>query len=483
MRLRVHSPEGTFDWESSSSHFRLGRGDACDLRIEGKASKFASWEHAGFSVGNDGGMYVTDFNSSNGTYVDGVRISGATPVRVGSIVQIGRAGTRLEVLALTSAAPAPPVAESARIQAVAAPMPVTSPTAPSRPLATLEVWPRKDWLIGAAIVLIAVGAFFISRAAAPSPQPLPPDNGKTANGAGNDLSDHRNDHPEQSANTGSNAVTPLTTGTLIAEDTPPVAPVVPPTTSDPWKEAKERGMAAYRLIVVEDRETQIAWPHAGSIVVGDHALLTTAGVAVDLQTARDRKWDLSVMKPPHGARMPIAAIRVQAGFGQADADKQLFFDSALLYVDEPLIGAIALASPDDLDKLERGQPLSCIGIDHDGDSLDRFHPLIPENFEREIFSAPRALDPKQSGSPRLLRMKGTLGARVLGSPIVDEQGHLVALYCGAAEELKAKSGLELSYAKVIDPEMIRSALERRDDPVWIEPVVSPTNPVEKEVTK
>ena len=448
MRLRVHSPERTFDWESSSAHFRLGRGDACDLRIEGKASQFASWEHAGFSVGNDSVMYVTDLGSSNGTYVDGVRISVATPLRVGSIVQLGRAGPKLEVLALNTAAPIPIPA------ATPAPTPVDSAPPGPRLLTTLKDWPQRNWLIAGAVVVIAV----IGLLAASRSPPAPP------------LVEHAKvDHIEQKDDAGNK---PVETIHKEAGDLKIAQPEPPPPPPDPWKEAKDRGMAAYRLIVVEDPVTQIAWPHAGSIVVGEHVLLTTAYVARELQKARDREWLVSVMQPPEGRRVPIATIRVNAEFGQAE--EELFFDSALLYVDEPLTGAITLASSDD--QLERGQPLICIAIDHDGDSLDRFHPLTPEGFEREIFSAPRFLDPKQPGSPRLLRLKGTLGEKVLGSPIVDKRGRLVALYCGPTEELKATSGLELSYAKVIDPEMIRRGLERRDDPLWVEP---PANPVEK----
>ncbi|HVC94126.1 MAG TPA: hypothetical protein VND64_10575 [Pirellulales bacterium] len=155
----------------------------------------------------------------------------------------------------------------------------------------------------------------------------------------------------------------------------------------------------------------------------------------------------------------------------------------MLYVDQPLTGALALASPEDLGKLEHGLPLSCVAVDHDGDSLDRFHPLTPGNFECEIFSITRFPDPDLPNGPRLLRLKGTFGERFLGSPIVDERGQVVALYCGAAEEVKGKGGPELSYAKVIDPGMIRGALERRDDPLWVEPVVAQANPVENEAIK
>ncbi|HVC94127.1 MAG TPA: FHA domain-containing protein [Pirellulales bacterium] len=322
MRLRVHSLERTFEWESSSAHFRVGRGDACDLRMEGKASQFASWEHAGFSVGDDGAMYVTDLGSSNGTYVDGVRISVATPLRVGSIVQLGRAGPKLEVLALNTAAPIPiPTAAPA-------PTPVDSAAAGPRLLTTLKGWPQRNWLIGAAVVVIAVIGF-LAASRSPAPPAPPPVIELADTKDTNKRHEHKDDRRESNEDDAEPKVNPQDVNKSVepklkeaAEDReiPQTVPL-PQAAPDPWKEAKERGMAAYRLIVVEDPVTQRTWPHAGAIVVGEHALLTTAGVAVDLQKIRDHKWLVTVMKPPHGPRVPIAETRVHTLFEQADPEK------------------------------------------------------------------------------------------------------------------------------------------------------------------
>jgi hypothetical protein len=98
VRLRVTIVGSTFDWERATMPFRLGRNAECALRFDGDAAAFVSWDHAEFATTDDGRCYVTDLGSSNGTYVNGVRIAAPTPMGVGSIVQIGRTGPRLEVL-------------------------------------------------------------------------------------------------------------------------------------------------------------------------------------------------------------------------------------------------------------------------------------------------------------------------------------------------------------------------------------------------
>ena len=64
----------------------IGRGAACDLTIEDAA---ASRQHARIEVHEDNARLV-DLMSTNGTYVDGQRVSGAQALEDGSLIQIGR---------------------------------------------------------------------------------------------------------------------------------------------------------------------------------------------------------------------------------------------------------------------------------------------------------------------------------------------------------------------------------------------------------
>ena len=65
--------------------FVVGRWDDVDLRL---AFRGVSKQHAALSL-NEGGLSVADLNSTNGTFVNGHRISAETPLMAGDVVQFG----------------------------------------------------------------------------------------------------------------------------------------------------------------------------------------------------------------------------------------------------------------------------------------------------------------------------------------------------------------------------------------------------------
>ena len=146
MRLRVTpTSAAAFDWETTAARFRIGRGDGCALRFQGDAGAMVSWEHAEFLLA-EGRSYVTDLQSSNGTYVDGVRISAQTLLRIGSRVQLGKTGPRLDVLDLTET-----LESSVLIR------PVASPTGGTRwgPPLSVSITSRAAW-IGASLMTVSL---------------------------------------------------------------------------------------------------------------------------------------------------------------------------------------------------------------------------------------------------------------------------------------------------------------------------------------
>jgi hypothetical protein len=104
----VSTSSSIFEWETRELQFRVGRGESCALRFQGDIAAFVSWDHADFAMMADGTLKVTDLKSSNGTYVDGARIAIPTPLQVGSVVQMGRSGPRLEVLEVSTVAAVTP---------------------------------------------------------------------------------------------------------------------------------------------------------------------------------------------------------------------------------------------------------------------------------------------------------------------------------------------------------------------------------------
>lgn len=436
MRLRIHRPEGTSEWESSVPIFRIGRADTCALRFEGESAKYAGWEHAEFSTDDQGGTYVTDMESKNGTYVNGARISAPTPLRVGSVVQIGTKGPKLDVLDLSRAPAQPAIAKSA------------------------TAW-QPRWLIvgSAAAVLLLVGFLFLRKGDAPQPKAIAQD-------PSND--DHQ-DQPQDEANQEAALRDKLQENEPAA---PPIKqPISPPEVKSPAPAvAKDARLESFRLITVEDPETQTKRPFAGAVVVGPHALLTTANVAIELTKLRNRGWSIKVGRDSQDEGVPIEQIRVHALYQETEPDKQPYFDLALLSVNERLTGTTRQATHEELGALKQGAQLKCVAVNHSGDSFDRFEELRPEVYDAHVTNVSN-LSP-DPGAPRVLSLHGEFGENPSGSPIFDDRGHLVALYCDAAPLADGKPDRDNHYAAMVQPGLIKLGIAQAENQYWVAPTVA-----------
>lgn len=417
MRLRLHLPEGTRDWESNVSLFRVGRSETCALRLEGESAKYSSWEHAEIKLDEDGNAYVTDLGSSNGTYVDGVRIAEDAPLWVGATVQIGTKGPRMQVLDL--------------------PRPAAAPAGSKAPV---QIWQRWPIAVVFGVVVLALAAYLISRGGDRS-KPRP-EIAESAN-AVNQVIQKENKPVE-----GSEVKPPIVQVKPTAEPPPPVPP-------DPAKPAKEAGLAAYRLVIADDPGTKKTFPLFGAVVVGKHTLLTRATSAMRLAEFMEKKWPLAVLKPPRGTRQAIREIRVHTAFQQADAVEQLFFDEALLYTDEPLDDLAELAGAEELN-LELGQPLTCIALNPGREPLNRFQELNPASHPATVLNLANL--PGETAGPRLVLLHGDLDDKYFGSPIFNDRGRLVAMYL----EIAPESMPGIHYAKLIDRVWIQPGLDTPD---------------------
>jgi pSer/pThr/pTyr-binding forkhead associated (FHA) protein len=65
---------------------KIGRSPSCDITINDIA---VSREHAEIFHDDDGNTFLTDLNSSNGTFVNGKRLEGSTLLKFNDIVKIG----------------------------------------------------------------------------------------------------------------------------------------------------------------------------------------------------------------------------------------------------------------------------------------------------------------------------------------------------------------------------------------------------------
>ncbi len=81
------------EFSVDSAPLTVGRGGQNDVAIDG--DEFASARHVRFEPRRDG-VWVTDLGSTNGTYVNGVRIDGARRLAPGDVVRVGETDLRFE---------------------------------------------------------------------------------------------------------------------------------------------------------------------------------------------------------------------------------------------------------------------------------------------------------------------------------------------------------------------------------------------------
>ena len=91
----VQSPafESGVTFAIDSTALSVGRGGTNDVQIE--SDEYASTRHARFEPRRDG-VYVDDVGSTNGTYVNGIRLDRERRLAPGDLVRIGETDLRFE---------------------------------------------------------------------------------------------------------------------------------------------------------------------------------------------------------------------------------------------------------------------------------------------------------------------------------------------------------------------------------------------------
>jgi pSer/pThr/pTyr-binding forkhead associated (FHA) protein len=79
--------------ELDSAPFTVGRASANDIELHG--DDFASATHARFEPRNDG-VWVHDLGSTNGTFVNGVKVGSPRKLRAGDVVRVGETDLRYD---------------------------------------------------------------------------------------------------------------------------------------------------------------------------------------------------------------------------------------------------------------------------------------------------------------------------------------------------------------------------------------------------
>jgi hypothetical protein len=77
----------------ASDGISIGRGNPNDVRLD--ADEYASAQHARVEPRRDG-VWIEDVGSTNGTYVNGVRLSRPRKLSIGDLVRVGETDLRFE---------------------------------------------------------------------------------------------------------------------------------------------------------------------------------------------------------------------------------------------------------------------------------------------------------------------------------------------------------------------------------------------------
>ena len=81
------------EFSVDSAPLTIGRASQNDVAIDG--DEFASARHVRFEPRRDG-VWVHDLGSTNGTYVNGVRIDGARRLAAGDVIRVGETDLRFD---------------------------------------------------------------------------------------------------------------------------------------------------------------------------------------------------------------------------------------------------------------------------------------------------------------------------------------------------------------------------------------------------
>lgn len=122
-------------FEARGTHIRLGRGRECAIRVDGTPDLIVSRIHAELTIGAAGGLVVSDAGSRHGTFLNGARLTGPLPVRLGDRLMLGESGPELVLEGLG--------------------------TSPQMPVARRLGWgfrPRVRWFAALVVLMLVLGA-------------------------------------------------------------------------------------------------------------------------------------------------------------------------------------------------------------------------------------------------------------------------------------------------------------------------------------
>ena len=238
------------------------------------------------------------------------------------------------------------------------------------------------------------------------------------------------------------------------------------TTRPDWPALAEHLKGGVLMIQVS-LDTGQTWPVATCCAVADDTVLTTGDAAYDLATFCEKKFRPWVVDPSSGTKFEVQAIRVPADY-QMNADRpdeRQFYDLGFLEVRGKLPKKVPLASGEELRELEDGLPLASFGFNLKQAKITRFDHYEPVLTLARV-SLVKSPPPHAADGPKLLDVTARFPENVLGSPLIDAQGRIVAIYSKAALPADVGGMKDLHFAVVASAKLISTWLQDRDAKTW-----------------
>jgi hypothetical protein len=206
---------------------------------------------------------------------------------------------------------------------------------------------------------------------------------------------------------------------------------------DAWTTMARRVAPAVCLLLAIEPKSGSAFPYGCGCAIRDDAVLTSATLAVELEKRRQSGWQIQANWPQRERTSKVRGIRVHRAFTATARTpvEQIYWDLAILTVDDSIADVAQLAGPQDLSSLEPGLPLGCLAIEHTAEPLTRFDTPRVQLSRIKLLAHDPLASPggePQPGAPELLFVSGSLPDRIHGSPIVNEAGNIVGVYAEKA---------------------------------------------------
>jgi hypothetical protein len=231
------------------------------------------------------------------------------------------------------------------------------------------------------------------------------------------------------------------------------------------------------VLLIQVEKSGQFWPFAACCAVSENTVLTSAREALQIGAwTRDPKSGFKawVTHPASGLKLPVREIRFYAvSVATEKPDDWMFTNLGLIAVQGDLPKTAELAGPDDSAQLAQGNTVHVLGYTHEGDlTTPADHFEVDETPARILFIETHRDLP---GKPRRLAIKAELPKSALGSPVVNAQGKVVAVYCdptavaeaGADEKGKPPGTQNMHYATVINPGVIDLWVKKSDTSMWV----------------